>query len=112
MRLNSAGSGRLRTLDVLRLQTPIAGHGFKGDGLALIQRLVTASKDGGMVHKDILSRVLNDESKTLFVVKPFNFATCHSCSIPDLRGRLKAKNDTTRMVVPLNYFPELFMPQL
>jgi hypothetical protein len=112
MRLNSARSGRLGALDVLRLQTAIAGDGLKGHGFALVQRFVASAKDGGMMHKNILSGVLDDESKTLLVVKPFNFAACHSCSIPDLRGRLKAKNDTTGIVVPLNYFPELLMPQL
>jgi hypothetical protein len=95
MRLNFCGSGRLGALDVLRLQTPIAGHGFKDHGFTFVQGLVTAAKDGSVMHEDILPRVLDNEAKTLFIVKPLYFATCHSCSVPELRGTPKAKNDTT-----------------
>jgi hypothetical protein len=64
------------------------------------------------MHKDILTGVLDNEAKTLLVIKPLYFATCHSCWVPNLRGRQKAKNDTTGVVASLNYFPELLMPRL
>jgi hypothetical protein len=99
------GSGRLGALDVLRLQAPIAGNGFKGHVFAFVQGLVATTKDGGVVHKDILPGVLDNEAETLFVVKPLYFATCHSCSVPDLRGMRKAKNDTTIVNCAVIRFP-------
>jgi hypothetical protein len=50
-----------------------------------------------VVYKYILSRVLDNEAEPFFIVEPLDFATCHSCSVPELRGRPKVKNDTTGM---------------
>lgn len=87
------GSGRGCALDVLRFQTPLAGHGFKRHGFAFIQGLVPPAEDGGVVDEDILPGVLDNEAKPFFVVKPLHFAACHN--FPDLRGRPKANRDTT-----------------
>jgi len=47
------------------------------------------------MHKDILTGVLRNEAKPLFVVEPLHFATCHI--FPDLRGEPKAKNGPTEL---------------
>ena len=39
---------------------------------------ISSAKYRGVVHKNILARILSDETETFLVVPPFHFATGHN----------------------------------
>ena len=55
-----------------------AGHDFKGDLLAFLQRLETFDFDRREVCKEVFAAfVRGDETEALGVVKPFDNTTCN-----------------------------------
>lgn len=54
---------------------------FKLNLVSFVQRLKTASGDGGIVYKHILSFFLLDETKPLGLVKPFDCSFQHRCLV-------------------------------
>jgi hypothetical protein len=79
-RIRDAAGDKLlrRPLNVLGFETLPALDQLKAHDLTLVQGLETAAGDLGMVHKDILTGILNDEAESLFIVEPFDFATGHT----------------------------------
>jgi hypothetical protein len=70
-------------LHICGFQALVTGNDFKDYGFAFGQRLVSVAENGGMMHEDIPARILSNEAKAHFIVKPLNFATSHIR--PDLR---------------------------
>jgi hypothetical protein len=67
-----------RPLHSLRFGSLVAAYEFVIDELAFLQRLVAVTHDGGVMHKDVLSCVLEDESESSLVVEPFHFSAGHN----------------------------------
>ena len=72
-------SGWVDALDVLGFQPFVAGRDFEGNRFSLIQGFITLTQDGGVMNKNILSRILGNKAEAFFVVEPFHFAAGHNC---------------------------------
>src|ERR671925_295786 len=67
--------------DVVRLRALLALAGFEGDPLALLQRLVPAAGDSGVVDEDVLAAVVGgNEAEALLAVEPLHGALRHISS--------------------------------
>jgi hypothetical protein len=54
----------------------------------------TITKDRGVMDKNILARLLSDETQALFIVPPFNFAFSHIYLLNALRRSQQNRADT------------------
>jgi hypothetical protein len=83
----------LGALDVLGLQTLVAGNDVERDRFAFVQRFEASPQDGCVMNKHILPRLLGDEAEPFFVIEPLYFATCHILS-PDNRAPSSGEQPT------------------
>jgi hypothetical protein len=70
--------GSLSAMNVLGLQALIARGDVKNDFFTFHQGLVAAALDGSEMNEHVLTGILCDKAKPLFVIEPLNFATGHS----------------------------------
>jgi len=71
-------AGLIRSaLDVLSLQTFGAFDNLKLNGFPFVQRFEALALNGGVMNEHILAGILGNETKTLFVVEPLDFAAGH-----------------------------------
>src|SRR6185436_1978548 len=82
------------SVDILGLQPFVTGDDVKFDFFTFIQGLESGTQYGGVMHKDILSRVLGDKPKTFLVVEPFYFAAGHRRLSPDQSAARHQKKKT------------------
>src|SRR5690348_6474670 len=70
----------LDELDVYGLGSLVAGLGVIGDLRTLGERLVAVADDAGVVHEEILARIVGrDEAEALLVAEPLHGSGCHVC---------------------------------
>src|SRR4051794_39306880 len=68
--------------DVLRLRALRALRGVELDPLVLVEALVAAAGDGGVVDEHVLAAVIgSDEAEALFAVEPLHSSLCHSLAL-------------------------------
>ena len=68
----------LGAMNVLRLQAFCAFDNLKVDYLPFVQGFETLALNGGVMYEYILTGLLGDETKPLFIVEPLDFATGHN----------------------------------
>jgi hypothetical protein len=84
-------------LDVLCLQSLVTLDDFELDDLTFVQGFEALPEDRGMMHEDILTGLLDDETETLLVVEPLDLAAAGHSLSPDFGAQSKKKE---RLVVP------------
>ena len=84
----------MQPLDVLGFKSLVARQHIERDFLAFIQRLKTPADDGRVMHKNVLTGFLSDETKPLLIVEPLYFATRHTIS-PEPCHAVPKKNPDT-----------------
>jgi len=84
---------RLHALDIMGFQPFFAGDDLEGNLVAFIQGFESLTRDGRVVHEDILAGILGDEAEPFFVVEPLDFAAGH-ISLLMLRGSAPNKKRT------------------
>ena len=87
---------RLGAFDVFGLQSLFARNNIEVDVVAFIEGSKSVTLDRAVMDEDVLTGLLGDEAKPVFVIKPLNFATGHnvlSLEI-DARGDRNKKNTT------------------
>ena len=79
----------------------VAVHELVADGFPFLERFVTVAQDAGMVNENILPCILQDESKSPFVVEPLHFSAGHNTdpSMSCVRGVARRTRETTRRCV-------------
>jgi hypothetical protein len=92
MKLNFAGS-RIEALHLVSFQTFFTVDDLKGDGIAFLQSFIALSLNAGVMDKNVLPGIFDNEPVSPSVIKPLDFAARHddSCFL----GMLQMKTDTT-----------------
>jgi hypothetical protein len=70
----------MRTLNVFGLRPLFPDYDFENDLLTFVQGFEAFAEDGRVMNEDILAAFLGNESQTLLIVPPFNFAFRHKLS--------------------------------
>jgi hypothetical protein len=107
---------RTHALDILGFKPFIAGYDIEGNFVSFIQGFEPRTRDGRVMHENVLSCILGDEAKPFFIVEPLDFATGHNelLTFDFSRPAPKRKKDTTEnSAVPksLFHFSKTLMPQ-
>lgn len=92
---------RVGTLDVFCLQTLFAGDDVEDDLITFIERSEALALNSAIVDEYVLAGFLCDETETMFVIEPFNFAAGHSSFFSWLSRagqKIKRHNGTFRCV--------------
>jgi hypothetical protein len=69
---------RSHALDILGFQPFVAGDNIEGNFVSFIQGFESRTRDGRVMHENVLTRILGDKAKPFFVVEPLDFATGHN----------------------------------
>lgn len=70
-------SGRVHALNVLSFKTFFARNYFEGDFFAFFKGFKSGAHYGRVMHENVLTGALGDETEPFFVIKPFYFAASH-----------------------------------
>ncbi len=68
---------RLSPLNMFRLGTFFARYDFEDDFFTLTQSLEAFAQNCRVMNEHILATILRDEPKSLFIIPPLHFASCH-----------------------------------
>ena len=69
---------RCGPLNLLGFRALLASDNVENDLVTLPKGLETVSEYSGVMHEDILSRLLGNKTQAFLIVPPFNFAFSHS----------------------------------
>src|SRR5579871_2846089 len=92
---------RVGTLDVFCLETLFAGHDVEVDLVAFIERSEALALNSAIMDEYVLTGFLSDETESVFIIEPFNFAAGHSSFFSWLSRagqKIKRHNGTYRCV--------------
>jgi len=66
-------------MNILGFKSLVARDDVEGDFFTFIQRLKSGPSNGRVVHENVLTGILGDETETFLVIEPLYFATSHTC---------------------------------
>lgn len=67
----------LTSLNVLRFEPFATFDDFKGHHFSFVEGFIPLTEDGSVMHEDILSGFLGNETVPFFIIKPLDFTTGH-----------------------------------